>query len=170
MWVIWDLIMLYPEINKYMLLKVSYWCHLNKITLPRLMMQTWTHQVWLEEKPNPSEQSWYFAVVYLPHLHLHPSPISPACLHLAAFAHLQISIEHFFFFNLQEEMQIAQMQMLVVTRSYMQKHDIGLWYRTIMSVRMTNDTHIVKMLHLFCHNSPCGHSYSEINTFCFQFR
>lgn len=31
------------------------------------------------------------------HSHLHPSPSSPACLHLAAFAHLQISVEHFFF-------------------------------------------------------------------------
>jgi len=30
---------------------------------------------------------------------------------------------------------------------------------------MTNDTHIVKMLYLFHHDSPCGHSYSEVNTF-----
>lgn len=27
-------------------------------------------------------------------------------------------------------MQIAKMQMLVVTRSYIQKYDIGLYYRT----------------------------------------
>lgn len=130
MWVIWDLIMLYPEINKHLLLKVSYWCYLEGITLPRLLVQTWTYQVWLEEKPNLSKQAWHF-VVYLAFTLTFTLPLpsclpSPGCL--CSFANLSWTL--FFFFNLQEEMQIAKMQMLLVTRSYIRKYDIGLWYRT----------------------------------------
>lgn len=131
MWVIWDLIMLYPEINKHLLLEVSYWCHLSRITLLRLIVQSWTYQLWLEENSNLSKPAWHFVVVYLAFTLTFTLPLF-SCLHspgcLCSFANLSWTL--FFFLNLQEEMQIAKMQMLVVTRSYIQKYDIGLYYRT----------------------------------------
>lgn len=131
MWVIWDLITLYPEINKHLLLKVSYWCHLSGITLLRFVVQSWTYQIWLEENSNLSKLAWHFVVVYLAFT-LTFTPPPPLLL---AFTWLPLLIcksqlNTFFFLNLQEEMQIAKMQMLVVTRSYIQKYDIGLCYRT----------------------------------------